>query len=168
MSRKTGGIILACVLGIFIIVIAFTCGPEPTELPELPVMTNEEQDYISALLNNANTMDGALEEFSTLMIEPQIGIDKWTLDVATQLTIIRLAYDEAAQMNPPASMVNIHSKYMQAMNNFNDATYLIASGIDNLDIGMIEEATNKMELGAQYIEETADLIVAFRAAHSIG
>lgn len=163
MNKRKIGIILACVLGILIPVIVLTVGA--TNSTDLPAMTNEEQSYISFLRSNANTMDDALEEISTLMIAPQIGVDEWIFNVANQLNIMRFAHDEVSQLNPPTSMAHIHSKYMQAMNNFNDATYLLASGIDNMDVDKIEEATAKMELGAQYIEETADLLVAFTATH---
>jgi len=162
MSRKKVGIILVSTLIIFIIALVVICSPEPTELPSI---TNEEQNYISAFQDNGATVGNAFEELSILMSNPQIGVDEWTLKVATQLTIIRLAHDEAIQMNPPASMVHIHSKYIQAMSEFNDATYLITSGIDNLDSTLLEEATNKMDEGTQYINEVTTLMEAFMASH---
>jgi len=162
MSRKKTGIILASILIILVIALVAICSPEQTELPP---MTDEEQNYISALQDNSAAVGDAFEELSALMSNPQIGVDEWTLKVATQLTIIRLAYDEAKELNPPTSLSHIHSRYLQAMNKYNDATYLMASGIDNLDSTLLDEASNKMEEGAQYIDETTSLIEAFMAAH---
>jgi hypothetical protein len=122
-------------------------------------------NYIAALHKNAARVADALEEFTALMENPQIGDDKWTIDVAAQLVIIQFAYDEAIEMNPPGSMVHIHYKYTQGMSNLNDATDLIASGIDNLDSSMIRQATYKIQSGTQYIEEATALLDDFKAAH---
>ena len=162
MSKKKTGIILASILIILVIALVAICSPEQTELPS---MTNEEQSYISALQDNSITVSNAFEELSTLMNNPQIGVDEWTIKAATQLTIIRFAYDEVKELNPPTSLSHIHSKYNQAMSKYSEATYLIASGIDNLDSALLDEATIKMEEGAQYINEVTALLQTFMANH---
>jgi len=149
-----------------VIFLCFFCAcTTPSPSTGLPALSSEEQSYASALQDNVNMVANALKELASLMTEFQIGNDEWTLDVATQLVIIQLAYDEAIQMNPPDSMAHIHYKYIQAMNDFNDATDLIASGIDNLDASMIEQATSKMQSGTEYLTEATDLVNAFKAAH---
>jgi len=154
------------VLLTLVIFLCFFCAcTTPSPSTGLPAISSEEQSYATAIQDNAYAVANVLEELSFLMTEPEIGNDEWTLDVATQLVIIQLAYDEAIQMTPPDSMAHIHYKYIQAMNDFNDATDLIASGIDNLDASMIEQATSKIQSGSQHLVEATDLVNTFIAAH---
>ena len=144
--------------------------PEPIPTPEpvpteQPALTSAERAYASAIVEQADTIGKALSELGELLQNPQIGNDEWTLQVATQIVIIRGVYDEAMELTPPTSMAEIHLKYTQALKHFNDSTYLLTQGIDELDPSLLEEATTEMEIGTQLINEATQLTLEFNETH---
>lgn len=169
-------IVLGSLITIFILIgiIAIVTGrpaeepaqitPTPTT-PEQQAITPAEQAYATTIGNQATTVGNAFTELTELCQNPQFGNDEWTLLVAVQLTTIRMAYDEAMELDPPSSMAEIHLKYTQGMKAYNDMAYLFARGVDELDPNLIEEATRKMEIGTQLINEAAELTREFTEAH---
>jgi hypothetical protein len=132
----------------------------------MPQITSDEQAYAITIANHADILSETFTELAGLMANPQLGDDEWTLNVATQLAIIRLLYDEAIEVTPPSSMANIHQKYVQAMSHYEAATHLIAQGIDELDPSLIDQATEELLRGGQLINEATQLIDEFTRAHS--
>ncbi len=176
-KKKLIGIIAGCIVAIFI-VLAIAIPSEPTSPPsttspatEEPTpgkpspLTTSEQNYATIIADQTTTVGQAFTELGALLQNPQYGNDEWTLKVATQLAIIRIVYDEAMQLDAPDSMAHIHLKYMQGMKHFNDMTYLLTQGIDNLDANLVEEAGREMDTGGQLIMEAADLMEEFKHAH---
>ena len=117
----------------------------PAPAPEKPALTTTEQAYANAVGDQATTVGKALTNFSLLLQNPKYGNDEWTLQVAAQLVIIRMVYDEAMELDPPSSMAEIHLKYTQGMKAYNDMTYLFSRGVDELDLDLIDQAVTKME-----------------------
>jgi len=176
-KKKLVGIIVGCIVAVFV-VLAIAIPSEPTSpssttppatekpTPSKPSpLTTSEQNYIIIIEDQATTVGQAFNELGALLQNPQYDNDEWTLKVATQLVIIRTAYDEAMQLDVPDSMAHIHLKYTQGMKHYNSSTYLLAQGIDNLDANLVEEAGREMDTGAQLILEAADLKDEFRHAH---
>lgn len=159
------------IVGILVLALAIlslggcTSTPVPTSTPEKPALTTAEQAYATTVADQTVTVGGTLAELGELFRNPQIGNDQWTLQVSVQLVTIRMAYDEAMELDPPSSMAEIHLKYTQAMSHLNDATYLITRGVDELDPSLIDEASQKIHTGGQLIEETTRLVVEFGEAH---
>ena len=160
-KKLAGGIAVLIIAVIIIIAAVAIC--TPTELPSL---TASEQSYATILVDHSSRVGEAMDNLSDLMGNAQIGDDEWTLDVATQLTIIRQGYDEALEIEPPSSMADIHYNYMQAMWHYDRSTDLIAEGIDTLNADLIDQATSEIEVGNEYINEATKLLSDFAAAHS--
>lgn len=137
----------------------------PPIAPEQPALTPNEQVYATTVAAQATTVGEALTELGELFQNPQMGNDQWTLKVAAQLVTIRMVYDEAMELDPPSSMAEIHLKYTQAMKHFNDATYLITQGVDELDPSLLDEATQEILTGSQLTEEATQLMLEFKEAH---
>ncbi len=167
-KKKLVGIIVACVLGIIIVIaIAISGGetPAPVTAPEEPTttITASEQAYATAIVEHSSKVSTAMSELSGLASEWQIGDDEWTFNVAIQLTTIRLLYDEAMEIEPPSSMADIHYKYVQAMQHFDTAVDLIIEGVDTLDADLINQATAEINSGTLFINEATRLTEEFFA-----
>ena len=160
-KQLAGGIAVLIIAVIIIIAAVAICTPiEP------PSLTASEQNYAATMEDHALRVVEALDELSALMANPQIGYDEWTIDVAIQITIIRLLYDEALEIEPPGSMADIHYNYMQAMWHFDRSMDLIVEGIDPLNADLIYQATSEMEAGGEYINEVTEMLYDFIAARS--
>jgi len=142
-------------------------GANPPPAPaQSTTITANEQSYLTALGSNGNTYSDATNSLGVLTEDFQIGNDEWTLDVAVQLAILRAAYDEAVALNPPSSLAHIHSKYIEGLSHINNATYLIAEGLDNLDSDKINQATAELVIGNKLINEATALLNEFSASHT--
>lgn len=161
--RKLYGIIAVVFVALIIIGIAIpgdsTTSPTPT--PTKPAITASEQAYAASVADQSNTLSEAFYDLSELTSNPQIGNNDWTFSVVIQLLTIQELYDKAMDLDPPNSMAAIHLKYIQAMDDYNDATYLMAEGIDELDASLINAATQKMNTGRQLINEATQLTLDF-------
>jgi len=162
-KSQLAGIIVGSIVAIIIIISAISiCAPT-----ESPSLTASEQNYAATMADHSSRFVEAMGKLSDLMGEPQIGNDEWIIDVAIQLTAIRLLYDEALDIEPPSSMAHIHYKYLQAMDHFDRSVDLIAEGTDTLNTDLLGQAISELELGNDYIEETTRLTYDFIAARSL-
>jgi len=156
------GIIVGSIVAIIIIISAISiCIPSET-----PSFTASEQNYATTIADHISQVSEAMSNLSVLMLNPQIGYDEWTIDVATEVTVIRLLYEEAQEIAPPSSMAHIHNNYMQAMWHYNRSMDFIVEGIDTLNADLINQATSEIETGTEYIDEAAEQIGDFVAARS--
>jgi hypothetical protein len=161
-KSQLAGIIVGSIVAITIIIAAVAiCSP-----PELPALTASEQNYATTIADHSSQLGEAMSNLSVLMANPQIGYDEWTIDVAIEVTVIRLLYEEAQEIEPPSTMTHIHENYMQAMWHYNRAMDFLVEGIDTLDADLINQATSEIETGTEYIDEATEQTVDFVAAHS--
>ena len=137
----------------------------PEAIPEKLPLTSAERAYTSTIVNQTTTVGDAYIELGNLLQNPQIGNEDWTLKVAIQLTKIQITYNKAMEMKPPDSMTNIHYKYVQGMKHYNTAIELIAQGIDKIEPELLEQATEEMYLGINFINEATQLILEFKETH---
>jgi hypothetical protein len=135
--------------------------PGSSDVTSPAPITAAEQAYASAVAEQATTLAGVLTKLGDLLQNYQLGDDEWAINVATQLAVIRLVYDEAMAMSPPSSMAEIHSKYTQGLTHYNTMTELLAQGIDALDTDLVEQAATEMNIGTVYITEATNLMNDF-------
>lgn len=157
-KQWAGGIAVIIAVVITITAAIAVCTP-----PESPSITASEQNYATTMAEHSSSVGEAMSNLSDLMGNPQIGYDEWTIAVATEVTIIRLLYEEAQEIEPPSSMADIHDKYVQAMWHHNRSTYLLVEGIDTLDADLIDQATSEIETGTEYLNEATELLYNFIA-----
>jgi outer membrane biosynthesis protein TonB len=127
----------------------------PTPTPE-PALTAEEEAYIEAVVAQAEVMAESLTSLGELMQDPQFFDENWIMNVAVELVLIQMVYDEATELEVPPKFAEVHDLYLQGMSLFNDMTYDLIYGIDNLDIDRINAATQKMVEGTQYIVRASE------------
>lgn len=160
-KKLAGGVAVLVVVAIIIIAAVAICAPNET-----PSLTASEQNYAATMADHSESVGEAMSNLSVLMGNPQIGYDEWTIDVATEVTIIRLLYDEAQDIEPPNSMAHIHNNYMQAMWHYDRAMDFLVEGIDTLDADLIDQATSEIEMGTEYLDEATEQTEDFVASHS--
>ena len=161
-KSQLAGIIVGSIVAITIIIAAVViCTP-----PKLPALTASEQNYAATMADHTARVVEALDNITDLVRNPQIFDDDWIWDLAIELTVIELLYDEALEMEPPSSMAAIHYKYTQAMSHLDNYVDLVTEGIGALDADLLEQATSELEVATEYIVETTELMEDFLAAHS--
>lgn len=161
-KSQLAGIIVGSIVAIIVIVAAIdTCVPAGT-----PSFTASEQNYATTIYDHMDTMSEALSNLGDLLTNPQIGYDEWTVDIATEVTVIRLLYEEAQEIEPPSSMADIHDSYMQAMWHYDRSTDLLVEGIDTLDTNLLDLATEEIKMGTMFISEVTELLSDFIEARS--
>ena len=161
-KQLAGGIAILITVVIIIIAAVAICTPNET-----PSLTASEQNYAATMAEHSSSVGEAMSNLGDLLMNPQIGYDEWTIAVGTEVAIVWLLYDEAQEIEPPNSMVDIHYSYMQAMWHYNEAMYLMVEGIDTLDADLLNQATLEIEMGTAYIYEATELTNDFMAAHSL-
>lgn len=145
---------------------ATSSGTPATSPTSSSTITAAERAYASAVADQATTMSNALSELGGLLKNYQLGDNEWTTNVATQLVKIRMVHDEAMAMTPPSSMTEIHYQYTQGLEHFYTMTDLLAEGIDELDVDLIDQATTEMYIGKDYITEATNLMNDFSNSKS--
>lgn len=162
------GLILLAIVILFgsFYILAMRDTQNPPGTTTLHPLTSAEQTYATTVANQAYLISEAFSSLGSLMAYPLYGDNTWGIQVATELVIIQLVYDEVTAMNPPNSMLNIHNKYVQAMSHYNNMTVLLVQGIDSLNLNLISQATSEMNMGTQIFDEATQLANEFLDAHS--
>jgi hypothetical protein len=138
--------------------------------PQQPLSPQEsqptaEQQYFTAVANQCSRLAPEMTSLGNLLSAPQLGNTVWNNQVANRLANIQAIYREATGLSSPASVVQIHSKYIQALAHYNTMCSLLARGIDTLDVSLINQANAEAELGITAINEATDLINNYNATH---
>ena len=139
---------------------------EPTPTQGLPESTAAECAYLETLVGQSEDLGDALGRIGELASNPQFFSDEWILDMALQMVIIQITYDEASALDPPGSLQQVHDAYLGGLSRFNGATTLFTEGIDNLDPEPILEASDLMLQGSEDIGRATELIGEFVATRS--
>jgi hypothetical protein len=127
----------------------------------MPGFSAKEQRYLTETLKITDRVGGAFERLSDLtgnFTPSDLADDQWILDVATQLAIMKVSYEDIQKLTPPPSMEYLHSLLVQGLALYAQAADDLATGIDTLDPALIEQAAAEMNQGSGYIQQaTAEL-----------
>jgi hypothetical protein len=126
-------------------------------------LSADEQAYANAVLEIVTTMSDSLESFGLLFANPRIGEEDWTIQVAANLVIWQLSYDQLLELTPPPAFEEVHLTLLTALSLYSSAADDIAAGIDSLDATRLEEAVRKMEEAIVYLDEANRLVRELQA-----
>ena len=145
-----------------------TLSPEltPTAEPTLPPFTAAECQYVGEVGEQATDLGNAFSNIGEIAVRDDFLSDEWIFDMALQFVIIQLTQDAALALDPPASLDDIHTKWLSILDTAVQATELMTEGIDELDASKIDAAS---ELILDVTDETLEvtpLIVEFGASRS--
>lgn len=137
--------------------------PTPTPAPAAAFDdTANVAAYIDEITPILSDMSDSLGRFSALASNPRIGSDDWTIEVATELAIWRVSYERAQEIVPPASIASVHAETLSSLNLLNDASFLIAEGLDTFDAAKLEQAAALIQEATDKIGTANDLLTEFR------
>lgn len=126
--------------------------PLPTQTPDLQVMI-----YLGQLERQIGALVDGLSALQELTANAEVNNESWRISVAVQLVAIRNAHLELLALRAPDGWQEVHGLTLAATWKCNDATYLLASGIDAGDASLLQQA------GAQVLECGNGLSVAEEA-----
>ena len=124
--------------------------------------TSSESEYLGKLNKNSTAVGDALIKLGDQMQNYEPDSDEWIIKTAAQIVIVQSAYEEAKEFNPPASMDEIHDKYIEALSHFDQATRLLTEAIDNVDVTSLEQSMEELEAGNVLILEATEMINNFK------
>ena len=173
-----GGPVAAIVIVIIIISVAASAGggdgdgqrvagqPTDPSTQGLPEFTAAECAYLESVRGQSEDLSDAFRQIGELAGNPRLFSDDWILNMAVQLAIIQVLYNEASALNPPPSLQPVQEAYFEGLSKANDATFLVAEGIDHLDTQPFLEATGLMEDVTVDIGRATRLILEFQTTRS--
>jgi hypothetical protein len=108
-------------------------------------LTAEEEAYADEVIRITETMSDSFNQLAVLMNNPQFGDVDWTINVAAQFAVWHVSYDEALALSPPPAFADMHTLFVNAMRLYSEASTDAATGIDALDVDLINQAVDKMD-----------------------
>ena len=131
-----------------------------------PTLTTEEQVYLETMIGLNELSADVSYEIGILLENPQIFDDDWRFEVALQLSMVRILYEEAEAIEPPSSLSPYHTKYVQSLYRYDKSCDLLVQGIDELDLDILEEAIEEIDIALQLMEEAMLLLDEFVESHT--
>jgi len=128
------------------------------EVKEEPKESLEETAYIIALAKQSSEWSNTFQQFGELLEYPRMGEDDWTMQAAAQIVQMRMLCDDANELTPPDKYKESHELYMKAVNEYNWVATNFPTAIDNLDVDMINECSERTLKGNDYINQSAKII----------
>lgn len=113
--------------------------PLPTQTPDLQLMI-----YLGTLERQIGALVDGLSALRDLTANADVNNESWRISVAFQLVAIRNAHLELLALRAPDGWQDIHDLTLAATWKCNDATYLLASGIDTRDASLLQQAAARV------------------------
>jgi len=152
-----------------------TVAESPTDVPatidDRPPFTEAECAYVEEVQNQIAIFSSSATDLSALLTDmsndPTLLLDDvWKLDVSLQLAVLRVVYDSSVALRPPASLEVIHEGFLSGVSKTNDATFLFATAIDDIDPDLMLQASELIASANADFGEATPRVVAFTASHS--
>jgi hypothetical protein len=136
----------------------------PTVRPTLAVTPQEWLRYSMQTIGAIDALSQALDQAGALMSNPRITSSTWVRQVAVQFAIIRQSHETLAALEPPSSLVWLHTRVVAATGDCDEATYAIANGFDNLDVAEMERGAALISSCASQLGDLADTLTEIQAS----
>jgi len=141
--------------------------PPPTAAPtEEPAGESAEEltyraDIMRIIGLYKNGLDGLAAQSSAAGDTPALMIDdEWRGVTTVYLAAIRLAGEQARELNPPEKFQESHAELLIAAGHFDMMTTLYAEGVDEFSVDKLNRAAESMLLGNEAIQRATALISA--------
>lgn len=120
--------------------------PLPTSTPDPPTPTPDIALllYSSQAQPHIGAIGSALGAIGELVAAPNIADESWRIRVAMEIVNIRTAHTALLAIQAPPTMQGVHSQTISASAECNDATYLLASGLDTMSASLLDETAQKI------------------------
>ena len=118
--------------------------PTPTQDPvsaQVQAQALQLALYTDIMKQHLGALSTAMKEIGQLMAAANVNDETWRSAVAVQLVAIRNAHAAMLAVSAPDGWQDIHGQIIASTGKCNDATYLLASGIDEQDVSLLQGAT---------------------------
>lgn len=123
--------------------------PEPVE--QEPALTDAEQAYAEEVGEDAQWAGEAIETVGRDVQNWPFSEDE-VIAIATNMAVVQTTHNKYKDMDPPSKrFAPVHRKWQQSLAAYAKAMRRLAYGIDNLDAGAIEEASELMTDGTRLV-----------------
>ena len=119
-----------------------------------PLTEDEYTIEIAAIALELITTVNGLDQ---MLSNPEIDDPDWVTTINLAIEDINTLCDEACQIEPPDSMADIHIVNLESISNLDSAAGLLADGIDEKDIDLVNQATTEMWLAAEVLAEVIEV-----------
>ncbi len=92
-----------------------------------------------------------------VLVNPEIEDSEWITTITLAMEDVTTLCDEACQIVPPDSMVNVHIINLETIESLDNAMGMLAEGIDEKDIDLVNQATTEMWLAAEILAEVIEV-----------
>ena len=133
--------------------------PVPTPTPDRSVEIAE-QRYLNEVIEINEVVAHSLSRIGELTDNPQPWSDSWITQMGAQFAAIRVSYERAQRLEPPPAFADVHPVWLDALRLLDEATYLLADGIDNRDPDLIGQAAETINEATARIQEASALMRA--------
>lgn len=130
-------------------------------------LTDEERAYLDQVVAIMEPVRAGLTPFFDLMRNEDLGNDRWTEDVISQLTVWRTAYTEAAALTPPQSLHESHALLVQGLYLLTEAADDIEKGMDREKAAPFDKAAEKLDQAVTSLAASTDLLCQLRAERGV-
>jgi hypothetical protein len=139
----------------------------PTVIPTAELPSNVAR-YVWEVTNKIDDIGQSFNNLSNLLQLPRIGQDDWTIDIAVELVAIQYVHRTLSEMNIPPEIADIHATLLQGTSRCDEATHLIASGLDNISVDDLNLANARMSECRDGITASGQQLIEYVSKYNMG
>ena len=119
-----------------------------------PLSEDEYRIEIAAIAVELITIVNGLDQ---MLVNPEINDSDWITTINLAMEDITTLCNEACQIIPPESMEDVHIINLETIDGLDNAMDMLAEGIDEQDIDLVNQATTEMWLATEILVEVTDV-----------
>ena len=119
-----------------------------------PLSEDEYRIEIAAIAVELIAIVNGLDQ---MLVNPEIEDSDWTTTITLAMEDITTLCNEACQIVPPDSMVDVHIINLEAIDGLDNAMGMLSEGIDEQDTDLVNQAATEMWLAAEILAQVTDV-----------
>ena len=119
-----------------------------------PLSEDEYRIEIAAIAVELIAIVNGLDQ---MLVNPEIEDSDWTTTITLAMEDITTLCNEACQIVPPDSMVDVHIINLEAIDGLDNAMGMLSEGIDEQDTDLVNQAATEMWLAVEILARVTDV-----------
>ena len=119
-----------------------------------PLSEDEYRIEIAAIAVELIAIVNGLDQ---MLVNPEIDDPDWTTTITLAMEDITTLCNEACQIVPPDSMVDVHIINLEAIDGLDNAMGMLSEGIDEQDTDLVNQAATEMWLAVEILARVTDV-----------
>lgn len=130
---------------------------------DVQALSNEEDDYVQEVMDISKRLETEFLNFSELNYEladnPTLMYDdSFVMEAAQNITWIDGALDDILKLDPPKKFTESDDLLKKAAHEYKFMTENYPEAFDNMDVYLMDEITERMMLGNDYLDEATNVV----------